>query len=450
MDMNIAVPEYIQKKLRSIAALPPGHRFNLYFPFWNERWDSQNSKKVEALKRITEKFSDEVKSLRTAIIQRQMSLATSDAQRTELFVCKLESPFITGLGNAHPVENGFSFLSPYGLPYLAGSTIKGVLRRAAELMALFPEEYSASKDFSMLDVWWLFGFEGSSCAIWPETKNTDPEWAKALGKQRERLLGRSDLKDFMVVHSGNIDRKYLVSSENFIDSLLAGEKGLIDSLHMRGALTFWDAFPECEKLEIEIMTPHYSAYYQDQKPPHDAGQPNPIPFLAVPAGAPVNICVQCEPNALANVINWQKLCREIFSVASKWQGFGAKTAIGYGNISIDEDRMKKVSEENIRRQKDLIERARLASLTDGMRKLEEFKTLVDLETKIPYKPGQSKLDLKFKQFFADCDTLTSQAEIKSGIDILEEVFNYVKSNDKKKKEVRAELEKLKLRLKPID
>ena len=45
------------------------------------------------------------------------------------------APFTTGLGNEHPLENGFAFLNPYGLPYLPGSGVKGVLRQAARELA---------------------------------------------------------------------------------------------------------------------------------------------------------------------------------------------------------------------------------------------------------------------------------------------------------------------------
>lgn len=45
------------------------------------------------------------------------------------------APFATGLGNEHPLENGFAFLNPYGLPYLPGSGVTGVLRQAARELA---------------------------------------------------------------------------------------------------------------------------------------------------------------------------------------------------------------------------------------------------------------------------------------------------------------------------
>ena len=83
------------------------------------------------------------------------------------------APFATGLGNEHPIENGFAFLTPYGLPYLAGSGVKGILRRAMqELMddgdegftpdaidALFgPEEINQPEDTKRgaLDFWDVF------------------------------------------------------------------------------------------------------------------------------------------------------------------------------------------------------------------------------------------------------------------------------------------------------
>lgn len=56
----------------------------------------------------------------------------------------------TGLGASHPTENGFSFDPVIGVPYLPGSAVKGLCRRAAELM-------DASKE----NIEELFGAEDS-------------------------------------------------------------------------------------------------------------------------------------------------------------------------------------------------------------------------------------------------------------------------------------------------
>jgi len=42
------------------------------------------------------------------------------------------SPFVTGLGLNHPVENGFKWHHTLGVPYLPGSSIKGLIREWAE------------------------------------------------------------------------------------------------------------------------------------------------------------------------------------------------------------------------------------------------------------------------------------------------------------------------------
>ena len=39
-----------------------------------------------------------------------------------------ESPFVSGLGRDHPVENGFAWHHTLGVPYLPGSSVKGMVR----------------------------------------------------------------------------------------------------------------------------------------------------------------------------------------------------------------------------------------------------------------------------------------------------------------------------------
>ncbi|NCB47868.1 type III-B CRISPR module RAMP protein Cmr6, partial [bacterium] len=405
--------------------------------------DSNN--KIQSLKSLTDKFSADIMALKNAIIERQRRLA-SENNDTELFICKLISPLVTGLGNPHPIENGFSFLTPYGLPYLAGSGIKGALRHAAELMALFPDEYNAPAGFCILDVWWLFGFEGSSCAIWPNAKDADVNLTNALASQQKQLLQRADFKDFMLSQSGNLSKNTLEIPEKFLDSILSGDNSLINSIHLRGALTFWDAFPDCDSMDIEIMTPHYSSYYQNDKPPHDAGQPTPIPFLAVPAGKEVGIIIQCETRRLPQNIKWQNLAKSILSVGLKWNGFGAKTAIGYGAIEIDlnaTERIKKQGEEAIALK---LDEQRKSNMRPEELNLEEFKQAFESikEKEKVYKPGQSQLDIKRNDFLKNCLSWTDSDLRKQAALILEETFIWGKpTKTDKKNELRQKIDQLK-------
>jgi CRISPR-associated protein Cmr6 len=54
------------------------------------------------------------------------------ARRGVCAIFTAESRFVTGLGRSHPVENGFAWHPTLGVPYLPGSSIKGLVRSWAE------------------------------------------------------------------------------------------------------------------------------------------------------------------------------------------------------------------------------------------------------------------------------------------------------------------------------
>ncbi len=457
--MKIAAPLYIQKKVSEGMTLPPGHRFYLYFPYWEDNWselrprkcgkDWPEVSKVTALQSIVNKISDDAKKLRMSITERQMML-TRTMHNAASFVCRLTSPVLTGLGNAHPIENGFAFLSPYGIPYLAGSGIKGVLRRSAELMALFPEEYPEKyvkeAGLTMLDVWWLFGFEGTSFSAWPNPRIDDCKWVNALRKHRDKLLARNDLLIYMHKLKNQVRRETLASAETFIDALFAGNKSLIDSISRRGALSFWDAFPQCDEMTVEIMTPHYSDYYQNGKPPHDAGQPNPIPFLAVPADKQVNLFVQCRIDLLPEKYDWLQKIEKILEFGAKWQGFGSKTAIGYGALEIDKGAMETLRKKAEEAERARAEAERKASMKPEELKLEEFRLAFEAikEKEKVYRPGQGQLDSKRNEFLKECLNWTDAGFRKQAAAILDETFIWGKpSKTDKKNELRLKIDQLK-------
>lgn len=308
-----AVPEYVRAAAGDFADCPPGHRFNLYFPVWNETgWQLDKHGKTDAL-RHSLKLGSAAKVL-DELNKRQCALARAlAADHCVIKKARSTAPFATGLGLEHPIENGFAFLSPYGVPYLAGSGVKGVLRRAAE-------ELYGEKEQSAIDA--LFGHENDDDA-------------------------------------------------------------------RRGALTCWDVFPVPPKdgphkdsLAVEIMTPHYSDYYQGNSTPHDAGKPNPIPFLAVPAGSTFRFVITCEPALLTDLVpsdEWKTLIGKIIEHAFDWLGFGAKTAVGYGAMEedarakADRERKQREIEEVIQRQQQEAARQQaLLTMSPAERAMQEF------------------------------------------------------------------------------
>jgi CRISPR-associated protein Cmr6 len=298
-----AQPAYLQ----DFADAAPGHHFGLYYAGWNADFSKPKTGASGTLRSTVCKLPKHSRDLLAALAERQNAEALALAAPIFTYPAIASAPFATGLGNEHPLENGFSFLTPYGLPYLPGSGVKGVIRKAAEELA-------------------------------------SGEWGDAQGWNAaaiRNLFGPGEEDDTR------------------------------DSAPQQGALRFWDVIPtppaalknDKALLIVEIMTPHHSGYYQegDQigKTPNTSESPNPISFLAVSAEARFTFYVECHPARLDADLqgDWQTLIEAAFTHAGKWLGFGAKTAVGYGRMRPDQDACEKMREKQekeaaVQRQKD--------------------------------------------------------------------------------------------------
>ena len=208
---------------------------------------------------------------------------------------KLESNFVTGLGREHPVENGFAWHHSLGTPYLPGSSVKGMVRAWAE-------------------VWHKWSNK-------PEDEMSDGEKAEVVRFKKaelKRIFGSEskDNKDFQV-----------------------------------GSVIFLDVLPTAPvQLKADIMTPHYTDYYEGKSPPADWLSPTPIPFLVVEAGASFIFGILPRRNDeksrddCGQVQAWLKdaLC---------WTGAGAKTAVGYGRFVPDKAAMEEAKKQLENRRK---------------------------------------------------------------------------------------------------
>ena len=302
-----AVPAYVGD---NFSDCPPGHRFSLYFRVWNVQWElDKDEAKTSALREVL-RLPQNAKDLMRALGARQQAMALAlPAAQCCVIDAVATAPFSTGLGLEHPIENGFAFLSPYGLPYLAGSGVKGVLRRAAE----------------------------------------DLEIAAPLVAA---LFGAEDAKTAEAAH--------------------------------RGALSCWDVLPQFDAMTVEIMTPHQSGYYLGKDSPHEAGQPTPISFLALPADATFRFVLRFDPGLVpeterAALADWQALVVHIATHAFDWLGFGAKTAVGYGAMAEDPEiaakRKREAQAVQARREAEAAERQRqqdLATMSPTDRSMREF------------------------------------------------------------------------------
>lgn len=272
-------------------------------------WDKNDFAAKQAWKQVIA-LSHGDKETADKLLGRQRCLAGVAADAVLSLEAIATAPFTTGLGNEHPLENGFAFLNPYGLPYLPGSGVKGVLRQAARELAE--------------------GDWGDRCG-W----NSERNFTLVAGKERIPL--------------------------SMLDALFGLESGDGGTQHLRGALSFWDVIPQIkgDSLSVDIMTPHQSHYYQqrlDRKTgnsvtPHDSGQPTPISFLTVPPDSAFVFHVQCDLAHLNRMVptlaadgKWKDLLAAAFEHAFQWLGFGAKTAVGYGAMDSQARRRRQQQE----------------------------------------------------------------------------------------------------------
>lgn len=359
-----ALPGAIAQSDEDLAQAAPGHRFLLYLRHWQDGSfepykdaklgkDLFGPQKNEEARRLAEGRDAVLRETHSlpagcrdqlaALVARQRALIAACDEAGYSVAATATAPFATGLGHEHPTENGFAFLTPYGLPYLAGSGIKGVLRKAAEQLALENDTQAAS-GWTWANVWWLFGFEGASGALWTETGSdtSGPPMRAAFEHDIEALAAQPDMQALVarvaarsVPHGDGATAVEAAQTRDFLVRLLR-EPAFRESVHLRGALEFWDAFPQPagHSMTVEIMTPHHAGYLQDGKVPHEAEQPNPVTFLALPAGSRFDFFVRCAPARLpAGLLaeqRWRALLDAAFLHAFDVLGFGAKTSVGYG------------------------------------------------------------------------------------------------------------------------
>jgi CRISPR-associated protein Cmr6 len=112
--------------------------YNKFFDVWPKTFlDADFS--IDKEKKLTDMKTNWVGEFNFAVdgakelIHRQQEMVARLGGQSSIF--KLTSPFVTGMGLAHPVENGFAWHHTLGAPYLAGSSIKGLTRAWATYWA---------------------------------------------------------------------------------------------------------------------------------------------------------------------------------------------------------------------------------------------------------------------------------------------------------------------------
>ncbi len=264
--------------------------FDRFFEHYEEDWTiNKESGKGPWIKAATGKAGDE-NEIKSAAVRLQRLCETLGGQY-RLF--KADWHFATGLGNPHPVENGFLWHPTLGTPFIPGAAVKGLVRAWVEVWKEF--EADADRKQRLATIYRWFGSE-------------DKDF-----KERRRLR-----------------------SEGFVPRADGLE---IDT--EAGAFIFFDALPvEPVTLKADVMTPHMGGWYEKggEKPtdaavtPADWHDPVPVPFLV--ADKPLfQFCI--APRTRDTTGELDQVMSDL-EQALQFLGAGAKTAVGYGRFLYDE------------------------------------------------------------------------------------------------------------------
>ncbi len=321
--------------------------FDKFCNQWDEDdWELDSKGKYNWMKTV----ADDNKLLGDAELIKEMQLRQAKLTHQlngQLLFFKTDGRFITGMGREHPVENGVCWHHTLGIPYLPGSSIKGIVR----------------------------------------------SWAKTWLKDDkvEQICGPED-----------------------------------DNARQVGSVIFFDALPvKPIKMEIDIMTPHYSEYYRENVPPADCYSPIPIPFLTV-AGEQ-SFMFSLAPRRPGDESNLEdvKIAAEWLEQALTIIGAGAKTAAGYGRFMPDAE-AKKAWQKYLAEEKQALEKERQEQL-----KQEKLAAMTPLRREME-EDGYSDDIQAFKNAIATkwLDRMES-ADREEGIEIAELLMNWYQEKDPK-------------------
>lgn len=274
-----------------------GHRGLWYDRFFNgyaDDWLSADTDKKDKVKKDQEK-KDQIKKnwIKTVTkgkagdqgaveqaSQRLFHLCSSLQGQSRIYSCDWH--FATGLGNPHPVENGFLWHPTLGTPYIPGAAVKGLLR-------------------AWMECW--HGFET------PEDK-------------KQKLLSWFGSEDK--------DPKLCTSDSQ------AGALIFFDALPVTPVELKADVMTPHMGKWYEKGDDITSMSDQSDRIPADWHDPVPVHFLV--ANKP-SFLFSIAPRRATDQLEVDEAMKALED-AIKWLGAGAKTAVGYGLMQRDDDKEK--------------------------------------------------------------------------------------------------------------
>ena len=241
--------------------------------------------------------------------EHMQGLAASQGGQARIYHCA--GSFITGLGNPHPLENGFTWHHTLGTPYLPGSAVKGLVRAVIET-----------------------AFQGE---------------AQARSALLQRWFGTAEKGD-VPEHSGSFI---------FMDALPVRRCQLHVEV-MTPHMNKW--YEKGRKAPLDVDTQ-----------PGDWHAPVPITYLTA-RDLFLQVIILPRPGAGDTAVLQQELqdLWQALDYGLQYLGAGGKTAIGMGQMRRDEKEEKKFNERFNEIQQKKQREAELKSLSPAMQEVKAF------------------------------------------------------------------------------
>jgi CRISPR-associated protein Cmr6 len=281
----------------------------------NKKWFLESviniQRSINNVSRIIENFAKRIEKQRVDL-EKHGYENIFENEKNKCLKLKTASRLVVGLGAGHVLETSLTLHHIFGIPYIPGSALKGVVR--------------------MVNFW---------------------EIAEKLNKKSDEDIEKLQ-KQLYNDENSNSDKNDSDKNDILKHKLLFGTQ------NFKGLLVFLDAYPEIQIkqqiFELDVMTPHYQGYYTKNQVPGDWENPNPIPFLTVKKGITFCFNVLFDkfraermltlkddefPNAnVAKEIIKEWLSNDFSKISQdvkEWIeealtefGVGAKTRLGYG------------------------------------------------------------------------------------------------------------------------
>ena len=317
-------------------------------------------------------------------IKRQYSLVKHLQGSSQRY--KTDWHFVTGMGNSHPVENGFSWHPTLGVPYIAGSAVKGLVRAWVELN----EDKLADPDrAARLKSW--FGTETKEEVA---EQTGDFIFFDAIPEQRPSLIA-----DIMTPHMG--------------DWYSDGAKGNPNN---------------------------------PKAVPADWHEPIPVTFLAVKHAqfifsiAPRKVYLDASQKTHQDA--QLSAVFEALEQALEWLGAGAKTGAGYGYMTQNGDYAKEMDEiltkynAELAKQTMSVQQQAIAKVRENFTEKQKLKNHKETLSGSLY----NSFNTLVKEVKGATEGVWSDQDKKDLRELGEELLRFVGANNKKIKEVLALLD----------